>query len=226
MPQDLFAHYLELRKRFAVSHELAARVLAEEHNSFNPFSRYAGVGKPFDASRGYLVVMQHSVTTEYEDALYQIEETLTAIEALAYPTFWFWPNVDAGSDRVSKGIRRFRETRHVPFIYFFKNMSPEDFLRLLMGAGCLVGNSSVGIREGSYLGVPVVNIGSRQAGRDRGPNVTDVGYSAAAIVGAVKHHIANGKCPSTTLYGDGQAGQRIADLLATVPLRVAKRLTY
>jgi UDP-N-acetylglucosamine 2-epimerase len=134
--------------------------------------------------------------------------------------------VDAGSDGISKGIRHFRETHNVPFIYFFKNMSPEDFIRLLIGARCLVGNSSVGIREGSYLGLPVVNVGNRQAGRDRGPNVIDVGYVAVEIVDAVKQHMANGKYPSMNIYGDGRAGRRIAQLLATVPLRVDKRLTY
>ena len=206
--------------------DLAARVLAEGHDGFNPFARYSGVGHSFDLSQGYLVVMQHPVTTEYEDAFQQVTVTLEAVETLAFPTFWFWPNVDAGSDRISKGIRRFRETHNASHIYFFKNMSPEDFLRLLAGTRCLVGNSSVGIREASYLGVPVVNIGSRQAGRDRGPNVTDVGYSRAAIVEAVKAHLANGKYPSTNLYGDGRAGQFIADLLATVPLGIGKRLTY
>jgi UDP-hydrolysing UDP-N-acetyl-D-glucosamine 2-epimerase len=206
--------------------DLTACVLAERQNGFNPFARYSGVGHPFDLSRGYLVVMQHPVTTEYTDALNQIKGTLTAIEALAYPTFWFWPNVDAGSDHISKGIRHFRETHEVPFIYFFKNMAPEDFLRLLTGARCLVGNSSVGIREGSYLGLPVVNIGSRQAGRDRGPNVIDVGYDGVDIAAAVKQHLANGTYPSANLYGDGHAGRRIADLLASVPLQVEKRLTY
>jgi UDP-hydrolysing UDP-N-acetyl-D-glucosamine 2-epimerase len=206
--------------------DLAACVLKDGQGGFDPFARYSGVGHPFDPSQGYLVVMQHPVTTEYEDALHQIRVTLQAIETLAYPTFWFWPNVDAGSDQISKGIRHFRETHEVPFIYFFKNMSPEDFLQLLIGARCLVGNSSVGIREGSYLGLPVVNVGNRQAGRDRGPNVIDVGYGVAHIVDAVKQHMANGKYPSTDLYGDGQAGRRIAELLATAPLKVDKQLTY
>lgn len=206
--------------------DLAARITEESPGSFHPFERYMGVGQPFDTSNPYLVVMQHPVTTEYDRALQQINETLDAIERLAFPTFWFWPNVDAGSDRISKGIRHFRETHEVPFIYFLKNMSPEDFLRLLRGARCLVGNSSVGIRESAYLGVPVVNIGNRQAGRDRGPNVVDIDYSANAIVEAVKSHLANGRYASTDLYGDGKAGPRTADLLARIPLRIEKRLTY
>ena len=146
--------------------DLAARVWVEAGSRpepFDPFEHYGGVGHRFDPAEGYLVVMQHPVTTEYEDALAQITETLEAIEALDLPTFWFWPNVDAGSDRISKGIRHFRETRAIPHVHFFKNLAPEDFLRLLAGARCLVGNSSVGIREGSFLGVPVVNVGSRLA---------------------------------------------------------------
>lgn len=206
--------------------DLAARVLYEKSNGFEPFAHYGGVGYHIDPREGYIVVMQHPVTTEYEDTMHQIQETLAAIESLAYATFWFWPNVDAGSDRLSKGIRHFRETHNVPFIYFFKNMAPEDFLHLLVGSKCLVGNSSVGIRESSYLGLPVVNIGSRQAGRDRGPNVIDVGYQRDEIESAILHQLENGRYPGCPLYGDGQAGERIANLLAELPLKIEKRITY
>ena len=206
--------------------DLAARVLAEEPHNFNPFEHYGGVGNQFDPQDGYLVVMQHPVTTEYEDSLHQINETLAAIEELNYPTFWFWPNVDAGSDRISKGIRHFRETRAVPHIYFFKNLTPEDFLRLMIGSKCMVGNSSVSIREASFLGVPAVNIGNRQTGRDRGPNVIDTAYLAEEILQAIRQHLNNGKYPSSDLYGDGKSGQRIADILAEQPLSIDKRLTY
>lgn len=206
--------------------DLAAKVTEEARNGFNPFELYGGVGHRFDPKAGYLVVMQHPVTTEYQEALHQTEETLAAIEAIAYPTIWFWPNVDAGSDRISKAIRHFRETHDVPFIYFFKNMSPEDFLRLLNGAKCLVGNSSAGIRESSFLGAPVVNIGNRQAGRERGPNVTDVSYTKEAIISGVRKHLSNGRYPPSELYGDGRAGQRIAELLATRPLTIRKQITY
>jgi UDP-hydrolysing UDP-N-acetyl-D-glucosamine 2-epimerase len=206
--------------------DLAARVLAERQVGFNPFDRYGGVGEKFDPRKGYIVVMQHPVTTEYEDSLNQINQTLTAIEELGYPTFWFWPNVDAGSDGISKGIRHFRETHEIPHIHFFKNLTPEDFLRLLIGAKCIVGNSSVSIREASFLGVPAVNIGHRQAGRDRGPNVIDTGHSSREVLEAIQNHLNNGRYPSSKLYGDGHAGARIADILATVPLSIEKRLLY
>ena len=206
--------------------DLAARVRTEAGAPFDPFTHYGGVGARFDPGAGYVVVMQHPVTTEYEGALGQVTETLEAVKVLDVPTFWFWPNVDAGSDRISKAIRHFRETQDVPHVHFFKNLAPEDFLRLLMGARCLLGNSSVGIREGSYLGVPVVNVGSRQSGRERAGNVTDVGYDRAAIAAAVLESWSNGPRPPSTLYGDGRAGERIAGLLATAELSIEKRIAY
>lgn len=205
--------------------DLAARVMAEGPGTFDPLTRYAGVGHPFDPAEGYLIVMQHPVTTEHADGLAQIGETLEAVEKLAYPVFWFWPNVDAGSDLISKGLRQARESRDLEHLYFFKNLSPEDFLRLMIGARALVGNSSVGIREAAFLGVPVVNIGTRQSGRDRGPNVIDVGYETRAIADAISQQVA-GSVPRSDLYGDGKAGGRIASILATTELRVDKRITY
>ena len=91
---------------------------------------------------------------------------------------------------------------------------------------CLVGNSSVGVRECSFLGIPVVNIGSRQAGRDRGGNLLDVSYDRRQIAGAIRHHLGNGRYQRETIYGDGRAGERIAQVLSTTPLRIEKRLTY
>ena len=101
-------------------------------------------------------------------------ETLHAVHDSGIPTLWFWPNVDAGSDGTSAGLRAFRENVDPANIHFFKNMEPTDFLRLIYNARCLIGNSSVGIRESSFLGIPVVNIGSRQNGRERGRNVAAV----------------------------------------------------
>ncbi|HJZ78874.1 MAG TPA: UDP-N-acetylglucosamine 2-epimerase, partial [Pyrinomonadaceae bacterium] len=126
----------------------------------------------------------------------------------------------------SKGIRAFREIEKPSNIHFFKNMLPEDFLKILFNGRCVVGNSSVGIRESSFLGVPAVNIGDRQAGRERGLNAIDVPHDRRQIADAIKHHLGNGKLQRDTMYGDGQAGTRIADLLSRVPLEIEKALTY
>jgi UDP-hydrolysing UDP-N-acetyl-D-glucosamine 2-epimerase len=206
--------------------DLAAEILDDPSLNFDPFAKYGGVGTPVDLSNGYYVVMQHPVTTEHELARIHVEETLHAIHSAGLPTLWFWPNVDAGSDGTSKGIRMFRENEKGARIHFFKNMSPTDFLRLIYNCRCLIGNSSVGIREASFLGVPTVNIGTRQSGRDRGSNVIDVGYNREEIIGALCRHGQNGRYGRDHLYGDGFAGKRIADHLACVELKVGKRLAY
>jgi UDP-hydrolysing UDP-N-acetyl-D-glucosamine 2-epimerase len=206
--------------------DIAAEVFCRPGLDFDPFTKYPGVGDAMDLSDGYVVVMQHPVTTEYTNAQQHVEETLNAVNDIGLPALWFWPNVDAGSDGTSGGIRKFREREHPEQFYVFKNMSPTDFLRLLCNASCLVGNSSVGIRECSYLGIPVVNIGSRQLGRDRGGNVIDVGYDRKEIVAGIRTHLDNGHYPNDKLYGDGHAGERIADRLASMSLTIEKRLTY
>ena len=206
--------------------DIAADVAARPALDFDPFEKYGGLGPREDLSKGYLVVMQHPVTTEYEEARQQVDETLYAVRDVGLPVLWFWPNVDAGSDGTSKGIRMFREHEKAPNFHFFRNMFPEDFLRLLCGATAIVGNSSVAIRECSYLGVPAVNIGTRQLGRERGRNVIDVDHERGAIASAVKEHLRRGRTAPDHLYGDGRAGTRIADTLATTALRIEKRLTY
>jgi len=206
--------------------DLALDVLRDPALDFDPFERYGGVGDRFDWSSDYLVVMQHPVTTEYPEARRHITETLHGVREIGLPVFWFWPNVDAGSDGTSAGIRAFREIKNPSRMHFFKNMAPEDFLKLVYNSCCLVGNSSVSIRECAFLGVSAVNIGTRQGGRERGPNVIDVDYDRRAIAEAIGRQLSNGRYPSTPLYGDGQAGPRIADLMASAPLSAEKRLTY
>lgn len=206
--------------------DLAAAVLDSPVPEYDPIVKYGGVGPPVDFSNGYVIAMQHPVTTEYELARRHVTETLHGLRDLGVPTMWFWPNVDAGSDGMSKGIRTFRAFEDAPNIHYFKNMTPEDFLRVVYHSRGVVGNSSVGIRECSFLGVPDVNIGTRQAGRERGNNVRDVGYDRNEIAEAITQQLANGRYPRDYLYDDGHAGERIAELLADQPLRTEKRLAF
>jgi len=206
--------------------DLAAQVACSPQLDFDPFERYGGVGAALDISRGYVVVMQHPVTTEYGCARQQMFETLHAVAELGMPALWFWPNVDAGSDGTSNAIRAFREMERPTNIHFFKNFAPTDFLRLVLNSRCLLGNSSVGIRESSFLGVPVVNVGTRQKGRERGRNVLDVGYGRQEILAGLRHQLSNGRYLSDPMYGNGRAGERIAESLASARLTVEKRLAY
>lgn len=192
---------------------------------FDPVERYGGVGDDF-APDDYVVVLQHPVTTEVRQSRQQALCSLRAMRELDRPIYWFWPNVDAGSDGTSQAIRSYRELEDASRMRFFKSMAPSDFLVLLLGSRCLVGNSSVGIRECSYLGVPVVNLGSRQAGRERGANVVDCAHDRDSIVEATRRQMEHGPFGSDELYGDGHAGRRIAAKLAQEELTIEKRITY
>ena len=188
--------------------------------------KYGGVGSGIDITNDYIVVMQHPVTTEHEASRKHIDETLHAVNELGIPAFWFWPNVDAGADGSSKGIRSFRERYNPEHIHFFKNMEPNDFLHLLINSKCLVGNSSVGIRECAFMGVPVVNIGTRQHRRDRGNNVKDCSYDRNEIKNAILSWLNNGHPAPSSVYGGGNAGIKIADILEIIPLQYHKTICY
>jgi UDP-hydrolysing UDP-N-acetyl-D-glucosamine 2-epimerase len=190
------------------------------------FQRNRGVGAELDRSEPYLVVLQHPVTTEYGAGFEQVSQTLQAVVGLDMQTAWLWPNVDAGSDDVSKGLRMHRERHGDGRLHFYRNFPPEDYARLIANAACVVGNSSSGLREGAWLGTPVVNVGSRQQGRERGPNVVDAGYDAGAIRAAIEAQLEHGRYERSTVFGDGTAGEQIARHLATAPLRIQKRLHY
>lgn len=206
--------------------DLAKNVLNNSNLDFCPYQKYGGVGANPDLKNGYVVVMQHPVTTEYADSRKHIKETLYAIKDLSLPVLWFWPNVDAGADGTSSGIRSFREEYNPNHIHFFKNMEGEDFLKLLVNSKCLIGNSSVGIRECAYLGVPVVNIGTRQNKRERGNNIIDVDYNSEEIKVGILKWINSPKPKRSNVYGGGDAGNIIADLLVKLPLKFHKTITY
>jgi UDP-hydrolysing UDP-N-acetyl-D-glucosamine 2-epimerase len=184
----------------------------------------SGVGEPFDPDGPFVLVMQHPVTTEYGFGFDQINQTLEAVAAVGMQALVFWPNVDAGSEDVAKGIRVFRELGRAHGFHFFRNLPPEDFIRLMAHCACMVGNSSAALREGSYIGTPAVTVGTRQLGRERGPNLVEVDHDRDEIADAVRDQIAHGPYERSTLFGDGTAGRRIADKLAEVRPSVQKRL--
>jgi UDP-hydrolysing UDP-N-acetyl-D-glucosamine 2-epimerase len=190
------------------------------------FTRYKGVGADLDPAKPYLVVLQHPVTSEYGSGFDQINATLQAVESIGMQTAWLWPNVDAGSDDISKGLRMYREEKSPDWLHMYRNFSAEDYARLINSAQCLVGNSSSALREGAYLGVPAVNIGNRQQGREHGANVVHIANDADAIAAAITSQIAKGRHPSSELFGDGTAGGKIADILANAEITIQKRLAY
>ncbi|WP_028571389.1 UDP-N-acetylglucosamine 2-epimerase [Desulfonatronum lacustre] len=197
-----------------------------KQNCDDLFQKYGGTGKVLDWNQPFLVVLQHPVTTEYDKAYYQTRQTLESVKKTNMQTVWFWPNVDAGSDAVSKALRTYiAQNDKAPF-HFYRNFSPEDYVRLIKRCSCIVGNSSSGIREGSFLGTPCVNIGSRQNQRERAHNVVDVGHDAEAIFQAVTAQVSHGRYVPSFLYGDGKAGERMAEVLVKNHVTIQKQFFH
>lgn len=190
------------------------------------FKTYGGVGKEFDLTKPYLLVSQHSVTTEFGNNRKQIEKTLHALEELQLPVIMLWPNADAGGDDISKGIRTYREKYNPSWLHLFKNLPTHIYIHLMNTTSCLVGNSSSGVREGAFIGTPVVNIGTRQNKRLRTDNVIQVDYDARQITDAVKKQLEHGKYESSDIYGNGTAGDKIAEILVDCEPSIQKTIVY
>ena len=113
-------------------------------------------------------------------------------------------------------------------MWFVKNLDHETFYHLLNNSLCLIGNSSTGIREGSFIGVPFVNIGSRQNKRESGYNTTNVSYNKNDIIKGIEYIIKKKRVKST-LYGNGNAGKKIVKILEKINLKklnIQKTLKY
>jgi UDP-hydrolysing UDP-N-acetyl-D-glucosamine 2-epimerase len=176
-------------------------------------SEVGGSGAVLQLDQPFLVIAQHPVTNEASHAGDQMRRTLEATRA--YPRIVLFSGQDAGTEGMMKAIRA--EQRDWP-LHTIRNLPPSRFLKLLTQSAALVGNSSAGIRECSYLGVPVVNVGTRQQGRERGGNVLDTSYDVKEIETATHHQVRAGFYRSSSLYGKGDAGERIAAVLADLRL--------
>ena len=201
--------------------ELAARV---DTMITNAAVNSYGVGHTVDVTRPFLVVIQHPVTTETDNRQH-LEATLHAISRLDMPAIWFWPNVDAGTGEMAERLRHFREHSEPgnARIRFITNVPADEFVALLKVTACVVGNSSAGIKECSYLGTPVVNTGGRQQGRLHGDNVVHVPYDADEICRAVVAQMSHGRYPPSLIYYRPDASQTIVDILAGMQLYTQKR---
>ncbi len=206
--------------------DVIARLDLDDLGGFEELQVQSGVGVTVSPHEPYLVVIQHPVTTEYDQNLAHIQETISAIRRLNMGVFWIWPNMDAGSDGISKGIRLFREKERPDYVHFFKSLPIELYAPLLKNAACVVGNSSSGIREAAFLGTPSVNVGTRQRGRERGRNVLDVPYDSERIEEGVRRQIAHGRYEPDHLYGDGNAGAKMGEVIKLFEFNLDKRMTY
>ena len=194
------------------------------------FKKNQGVGNVPKYNEKYIVVMHHPETTKFDETYNQIRKTIDAIIRIKdIKVVWLWPNIDAGSDIISNQLRIIREKKLMTNISFFKNFSPEEYIKLIYNSECLVGNSSSGIRESSFLSIPVVNIGFRQKNRERGFNVFDVGHDENKIFNAITKQMKKKKIRQSFIYGDGFAYKKIVKILVKIfkkEVSVEKELNY
>ncbi len=183
-----------------------------------------GVGYKIDLEKKYLVVLIHPNTLDYQKNLKLVSNTFKAITKLNIQTLWIWPNVDAGSDLISRFLRSEREEKKNLKINFYKNFEPEDFLKIIKKSECLIGNTSSGIRECSYLGIPFVNIGDRQDQRERGNNVIDTKINDKFISKNIQMAIKKKKkIKKSKLYGNGNASTKILKILNKIDFDISKK---
>lgn len=194
---------------------------------FIPAEKLAGEFK-LDLSRPVILVVQHPVTTEADEASGQVLKTLSAVKRAGEQAIFICPNVDAGG-------RRMREAFENARIQLYENMPFETFTSLMKISSVMVGNSSSAIREAPIFHLPAVNIGTRQNGRERAGNVIDVGYDEEEIYQAIRKAIHDQSFRQKLQnlhnpYGDGKASQKIVEVLKSIDLTdrslIQKRLAY
>jgi UDP-hydrolysing UDP-N-acetyl-D-glucosamine 2-epimerase len=185
-----------------------------------------GSGAEIDITKPFLLVIFHPTTTEFGGEQKQMEELVAALHAVQQQTVLLWPNIDAGSDHVSKVVRRFRDLHRPGWLRTLINLPPEEYSRVLANSACAVGNSSSFVRDAGYYGTPVVLVGNRQDGRETDEHVVRARPIHGEILAAVRQQLARGRYAPSTLYGDGRVSQRIADALARLRPYVQKRLHF
>ncbi len=185
-----------------------------------------------DLARPVLLIVQHSVTTEINQAKNQMEHTMSAIKDLGYQTIVIYPNADAGGREMIKVIEKYRQ---YPFIKIYKSILRVDYLSLLNVVNVMIGNSSSGIIEAPSFHLPVVNIGSRQADRERAENILDVDYNKENIKKAIKKALFDRKFKGKVKNcknpygGTEKVGPKIVKILGNIKIDkklLQKKLSY
>lgn len=172
-----------------------------------------GVGTKINPKDEYIILSYHPVTTELSENETHIKKILNVIKDLKYKKIILWPNSDAGSEIISKVVRQYREKKLLDNTRFIKNVSIKTYVNLLNRCKCLVGNSSSAIREGAFIGVPSVNIGTRQKNRLRGKNIIDSGYGYKELMKKIILQSSRKHFKSENIYGDGNSGKKILKII-------------
>jgi len=198
-----------------------------ENKIINKILNSNGVGDTLDVSKPFITVMYHPVTTEYGKGEKQIADILQAINRFDIQKIFFWPNADAGYEDVARGIRKWREKNGDLKTRYIKNLEQKYFYHILNKTICMIGNSSSGVREGCFIGVNNICIGSRQAGREIGKNTIMISNNYNKIFNTIKKFILlKSKKKIDYRYGKGNAGEKIAKIIAKIKLQTQKKLSY
>ena len=213
MGEDPSRVYVTGNPSLDVIHESQSNVTNQQF-----WEKYGGKGGGVNIDEPFLLSIFHPVTTDYGKNRTNAEALLSAVDELEIPTIMLWPNNDAGSDEIAKAMRVRFDQGNMENLHFIRNLAIEDYLTLMARSSAVIGNSSSGIMEAGFLGVPCVNIGNRQEGREQTHNVINVEPNKEKIIEAIKQSIEKKSYPKDPLFGDGKSGKRIADILATIPL--------
>lgn len=182
-----------------------------------------------DASKQLIILIQHPVTTEVEEAESQIKQSANAVNKVirehGVQAIAIYPNNDAGARRIINYLKGSR-------IKVFAHIANEDFFRLMKVADVLVGNSSSGIHEAPTFGLPTVNIGSRQQFRERGENIIDVENKESDIILAIKKALFDREFIEKAKkgwnpYDQGDTAKHVVKILETMEMpSIQKVITY
>lgn len=186
----------------------------------------AGNGCLIDPEQPFLLVVFHPITTQFGGECEQTEHLLDALARVGCQTVLLWPNIDAGSDHISKMIRVFRDRNKTKWLRTLINVSPEAYQQVLKATACAVGNSSSFVRDAGFYGTPVVLVGDRQKGREHDRHVLPSAVEVDAIETAIRSQLTHGRYVPSTLYGDGAVSVRIAEALHQLRPYTQKRLAY
>ena len=185
-----------------------------------------GHGAAIDVALPFLLVVFHPTTTEYGGERSQMEALLRALHELKTQTVMLWPNIDAGSDHISKAIRDFRNQNDASWLRTLTNLTPEYYLKVLANTACAVGNSSSFVRDAGFFGTPVVLVGDRQRYRECDRSVLQTSSQSDKILAAIRTQLKHGRYPASTLYGDGHVAERFVQQIESLVPYVQKHLAY
>lgn len=175
----------------------------------------------------YIICQFHPVTTE-GDLKQQTEILLESVTEFCIKNrlscYWYWPNPDPNRTDVVETIEAYY--KEYSCLLKAPNIEPVRFLELLAKARFIIGNSSCGIRESSFLGVPAINVGNRQSIRERSWNVIDTDVNREELIAAMAEQYKTKRYKRSYLFGDGNSSINIVTLLTTIDFSIKGPLTY